>query len=681
MQSAPPTCLIDFETRSFLDVTEVGAWRYAEDPTTEILCMAYKLGNGPTKLWVPDIMPFPQEIIDHVEAGGFFEAHNVQFERAIWLFILKNRLGIPMPKRWKDTLAACAMRGIPLKLDAAGDALKLPIKKDKRGKYLLQTLSVPKWGTKKEPNRIYREDWDLTQELYDYCMTDIDSEDCLGKTIGELPPAEYGLWVLDQKINQRGVKIDLEAVEAALEIIQEVETRLNTELYEITDKAVERSSQRDRIMKWLLANDLTIPDLTKGTLEDLLTKDEEGEYPQLWGYDPKIIRVLEIRSQLAKASTKKLERMRQTVSGDGRIRGLLQYHGASTGRWAGRLAQPHNLPRPFLKDPNNNKKSAKMEELIALIKRKDIEALDYLYGNAMDAVAHSVRGMFIAEEGYELYICDFSAIEARVTFWVAGCHIGLEVFHKSDRGESEDIYCVTASDLVGFKVKKKDNPHERQLGKITILGCGYQMGWSKLQFQAQKDYNVSLRDDEAQRMVNLYRAKYEEVPSTWYGLQEAAISTVKTGEPHSYLRIIYDLVHDDAGTWLTCILPNGRRLWYYDPVVEKQATPWGKRDTLSYMGRDNKLGGSWGRIYTYGGMLMENVVQAIARDLMAEAMIRVEQAGFKIILTVHDEVIAEVPKGADRQKEFEKLMAETPPWAMDCPVAVEGGVVTIYQKV
>ncbi len=665
-----PPCLIDFETRSFLNVKKVGAWRYAEDFTTEILCMAWKIGDGKTGLWIPGL-PFPQEVIDHVNAGGIFEAHNVQFERAIWLLILRPQFNIPMPKRWKDTLAMCAYRGLPLKLDHAGIALNLPIQKDKRGTYLLNTLSTPKFGTKAEPDRIYREDFDLMDELYGYCITDVDSEKCLGDTVGDLPPSEYSLWCLDQMINQRGVLLDLDAVEAALAVITVVGTTLNAELQEITEGAVQKATQRDKMLAWFRVNGLPhMPDLKKETIEEFTTMVQK--FPDT--LPRATARALVIRSQLAKASTRKLEKMLDTVSRDGRVRGLLQYHGASTGRWAGRLVQPQNFPRALFKED--------MDRLVANIKKQDPALLDKLYTSAMDAIATCLRGMFIAAPGKVFHICDFSAVEARVTFWVANCAAGLEVFATSDRGESEDIYCVTASDLVGFEVKKKEHNHERQLGKITVLGCGYQMGWEKLQYQAEKDYNVILEDHEAQGMVNLYRDKYQEVKWLWYGLNDAAIATVKTGNPHSYNNIVYDLVKDAAGLWLTCILPNGRRLWYYEPIIEKVSVPWGgMKDSLTYMGRDNKRGGAWDRVRTYGGMLTENVVQAIARDLMAEAMIRVERSGYRIVLTVHDEIISEDEEDFGSQEEFDHIMAETPPWAIGCPIAVEGGTITRYQKI
>lgn len=679
-----PVVLVDFETRSYVSVTDCGAWRYAEEGTTEILCMAYKIGDGNTKLWTPDL-PFPEELIELIEAGAVFEAHNVQFERAVWLRKLKP-LGIPVPKYWKDTLAVCANRGIPLGLDKAGKALDLPIIKSERGRYLLNTLSMPKFGTKAEPNREYREDWDLYQELYDYCVKDVDAEACLADTLGDLPPDEQGLWVLDQRINQRGVMIDMDAVNAALRLTTEIETKLNTRLAEITKGEVTRATQRARMLKWFNENGLPIlTDLKKDTIEEFL-RDAANGADYLAHLDEKVVEAMHIRSQLSKASTKKLIKMRECVNSDNRIRGLLQYCGAFTGRWAGRLVQPQNFPRPTVtnKVNANGKAYLDMDQLVWDIKNLDADALDLLYPSAMEAISSSLRGMFIAAPDHELYVSDFSAIEARVTFWVAGCQTGLDVFDKSDRGESEDIYCVTASDIVGFEVKKALHSTERQLGKIAVLGCGYQMGWPKLQSQALEAYNVELTDEEAENMVNTYREKYEEVKWAWYGLQEAAIATVKTGKSHYYRKIRYEMVYDNAKKpWLACVLPNGRRLWYYDPVVVLVTPPWGgaKRDSLTYMGRDNKKGGTWGRITTYGGMLMENVVQAIARDLMAEAMCRVEKAGFWIILTVHDEVIAEVKKGTLLYSLFNKLMGETPAWAAGCPIAVEGGVIERYQKV
>ncbi len=678
-------CTVDFETRSFVNVKFVGAWRYAEDITTEILFMSWKIGNKATRLWSPWFgMPFPQEVIDHIAANGMFEAHNVQFERAIWTHIVFPQYGVNIPRRWKDTLAVCAYRGLPLGLDFVGKALNLAVQKDKYGKYLLNTLSTPKWGTKAEPDRVYREDFDLMMDLGEYCVQDTDAEVLLSHTLGDLPYAEYALWTLDQRINQRGVMLDMDAVEAARDIIHVVEQELNSELQIITEGAVMKATQRDKLLAWFKCHGLpTMNNLQKVTIEELLVQDKSGRYIRCDDIPKGTLRALNIRQQLSKSSTKKLEKMVDTVSRDSRVRGLLQYHGASTGRWAGRLVQPQNFPRALFKED--------MDKLIELIKEKDYHLLDLLYGNAMNAIATSLRGMFIAAPDHVFRVCDFSAVEARVTFWLAGCQAGLDVFAKSDRGESEDIYCVTASDLVGFEVKKALHNHERQLGKITVLGCGYQMGWPKLQFQAEKDYGVVLTDAEAKNMVDLYRTKYAEVKQFWADINEAAITTVKTGHPHSIRGITYQVEHDNAGTWLSCKLPNDRKIWYYEPVIEYEHPPWctseERKDPkkmmagLTYMGRDNKRGGNWDRVRTYGGMLTENVVQAVARDLMVEAMFRVENEGYRIVMTIHDEIISEDLATFGSQKEFEELMSITPPWATGCPVAVEGGEITRYQKI
>ena len=956
LKSPLDVCTVDFETRSFLDVRNVGAWRYAEDWTTEILCMSWNIGDGKTGLWIPGI-PFPQEVLDHIEAGGVFEAHNVQFERAIWLFILRPQFDIPMPRKWKDTLAVCAYRALPLGLDQVGKALNLNIQKGERGKYLLNTLSKPKWGTKNDPDRIYREDFDLMQELYGYCIQDSDSERELSHTVGDLPRPEYRLWVLDQKINQRGMRLDLEAVGVALETTEKIADTLNAELRVITDEAVQKATQRDKLLQWFRSNELSqLSDLKKDTVEYWIRKDKYGEYVMKGKIPDKVIRAMVIRSQLAKASTRKLEKMRDAVSRDGRVRGLLQYHGAGTGRWAGRLVQPQNFPRATVTNRTSADGKKSWLDMDLLAQQIKDRVLDEHFDRPMEAIASSLRGMFVADPGKVYHVCDFSAVEARVTFWIANCQTGLDVFAKSDAGESEDIYCVTASDLVHFEVKKKEHSHERQLGKITVLGCfapdtvvltkrgwvrivdvilddkiwdgetwvrhegllyqgkkpvirlagigvtpdhmmmtqdgwapasavanengsflksalswassrlpvlksdhaeaslefkssvnvemnalsisqildlderdsvigalrsllhsgsekmkatailfqtmfsemcgrpdtreclvgvttplmrhtgitvdeesksvkngmiadlflqtyeklktginsfskstgstttettnpeiyewphghskcstpedqdvydllnvgsnhrffvragdggpvlcasncGYQMGWEKLQFQAEKDYGVVLDESEARGMVDLYRTKYKEVKWLWYGLNDAAIATVKTGQPHSYNNIVYELIEDKAGRWLACLLPSGRRIWYYEPFVERMSVPWGgMKDSLCYQGRDNKKGGSWGTVRTYGGMLTENVVQAVARDLMSEAMFRVEKAGYQIVMTVHDEIITEDDEDFGNQEEYERLMAENPPWSRGCPIAVEGGVITRYQK-
>lgn len=692
-----PRVIVDFETYSELDVRDVGAWAYAEHPSTEILCMAHGYPGKPKKIWHPG-EPFPEYLIAHVEAGHPIEAHNVAFERAVWYFILHRQMFLPMPVRWLDTLAVCAYRSIPLGLDDVGKVLKLAIQKDKRGKYLIQKLCKPQKPTKKNPDRRCR-DPQLLKELDDYCIRDAESEDNLGMVIGDLPLDEFSVWVMDQRINHRGVLVDMEAVTAALKIVDTITTKLNAELKEITKNKVTAGSQVAKIIDWCRYRGLnSIQDLQAGTVDAYLEQNDEvvKRTGENWLH-PDIVRVLEIRQQLSRASAKKLIKFRDCVNVGDFIRGLLQYHGAGTGRWSGRLVQPQNFPRGGLNLPKSLGWSSeqKMQFLIDCIKLGDPDILALHFGDPMEAIASALRGMFIARPGTRFYVADFAAIEARVVMWLAGQMDALEAFYKFDKGIGPDIYCVTAADIYKREINKDKDPEERQLGKITVLGCGYQMSGGRLQEQARDSYKTEVSLEMAELMVTTFRTKYDRVPLLWKNLDNAAIKAVRWKRKtetisENGVRIGFEYIVDDAGPWLTMELPSGRKLWYFNPGLEEKEVTYRDKETgemktftkmsLHYEGRNNKKGGAWSRVYTYGGMLTENAVQAIARDLMVAAMYRVERAGFKIVLSVHDELIAE--EGPDRDvKEFEQLVAgPNPAWAEGCPVAAEAWAGVRYRK-
>jgi DNA polymerase len=659
------------------------------------------------EIWVPGFTPFPQYIIDHVNEGYAIEAHNCQFERAVWFFQLSVKLGIPSPKHWIDTLASCAYRGLPLGLDDVGKVLDLPIQKDKRGKFLINKLCKPQKPTKKNPETRCR-DPELLQELYAYCIQDGEAEDALGSAVGDLPVGEYRTWVLDQTINARGVHVDTEAVASALYIVNTITNRLETRLRELTSEQVKSGSEVAKIVAWCNDNGLALSNLQAGTVETLLDqhdaavreceKDPSDVIAALDKLPDNVVEVLRIRQQLSRASAKKLIKFRDCVNADGYIRGLLQYHGAGTGRWAGRLVQPQNFPRGSL---DLNKKITKwnsdetMREIIDCIKMRDPDILALYFGDPMEAVATALRGMFISSPGKMFYVADFAAIEARVVMWLAGQMDAIEAFHAYDRKEGPDIYCVMAAKIYNRPINKDDNPDERQLGKITILGCGYQMSGRRLREQASDAYGIEISLETAEMLVSKYREQYAMVPALWRNLENAAISAVNrkgsefvTG-PNG-VTIGFQYVTDKAGNWLTMILPNGRRLWYFNPgtevkeieYIDKQTgdTKTFTKDCLFYYGRDNKKGRAWGKVFSYGGMLTENAVQAIARDLMVAAMSRVEEAGFDIVMSVHDELVAEAEPNRTA-KEFEALVAgPNPKWAAGCPVAAEGWKGDRYRK-
>lgn len=696
-----PRIIGDFETRSRLDVTDVGQHRYAEDESTEPLCFAYRLkGTSKTKQWVPG-MTAPQDLIDHVNAGYPIEAHGAGFERAIWKEKMLPIYGWPMPKYWIDTMATCAYRSIPLGLDDVGNVLDLDVKKDPEGRALIRALCqpqkqpkvpVPKYTKKGELTtasqkalqkyadwREWNEDFGLYQKLYDYNIRDTDAEVDLGDTIGDLPQAEYSTWVLDQKINNRGVYLDKEAVESALYIVTEIETALNAELPTLTEGKVEKGTQGERIKNWLESKGLFLPNLQKETVEVYLKPEAKARLESSHGKD--VVRVLEIRQQLAMASTGKLSKMLEWVCRDGRIRGMLQYHGSGTGRWAGRGPQPQNFPRG---NPAMLKNG--IEALIAAIKCRSAALLEAIYGDPMMAIATSLRGMFISAPGKILNVGDFSAIESRVVDWLADQEQMLEAYRKYDRGEGPDIYCVMAADIYGRVINKKDDPEERQLGKITKLGCGYQMSGRRLMEQAWDDYKVRITEERGDELVAKYRASHDRVKNMWYAIEEAAVDCIRLKQRTSFRNIQFEPVTDAAGDWFTIILPNGRRLWYFNPQVQQVSITYKDGKTrlkwqLGYEGRNNKMGGVWSFVKTYGGMLVENIVQAISRDLMVEAMFRAEKAGYPLILTVHDELIAETDISYGDRHEFECIMAgPVPLWADGLPVAVEAWRGTRYKK-
>jgi DNA polymerase len=698
-----PRYICDFETYSELDVKDVGAARYAEHESTEILCLGLKKPGGERRIWYPGL-DFPADLIDHVNAGYVIEAHNSVFEYWIWTFQLYHKLFIPMPQHWIDTLATCAYRGLPLGLDKVGEVLNLPLKKNKRGKYLLNKLSKPQRPTKKNPETRCT-DFTLLEELYEYCLDDCSAEEALGDTIGDLSYAEYNLWCLDQIINRRGVKVDLAVVHKALGIVAQLTETLTAELQEITkDEAgsvlVEKATQRDRILEWCHNHGATgLANLQAEHLTEYL------KFP--WVPD-QVRRVLEIRQLLGHASIAKLTKFSECVSNDGRIRGLLQYHGAGTGRWAGRLVQPQNFPRDKLSVDTKRlgvNADGFMDLLIQSIRTGDPDIIALFHGtNVLDTIATALRGMFIAEEGKKLFVADFAQIEARVVMWLAGALKALDAFRAADAGTGQDIYCQMASEIFRRAITKNDKP-ERQLGKVIILGCGYQMSGGKLRIQSETDLarvGIVLTEDEADAYVAKYRSTYPEVPELWKELEESSLVCVRTGMPVSCAkgRIRFEMVYDKAGHWLTMILPNGRRLWYFRPGIEKRTISYVvKKDRpeqnlkkgdvdyfikecLFYEGRDNKKSGAWTRVYTYGGMLTENAVQAIARDLMAHAMFRAEKHGYPVVLTVHDELVTEaVDNGAKSAKEFEHIVrGPNPAWAGDCPVNAEAFETYRYRK-
>ncbi len=702
-----PRIVGDFETRSEVDLRDIGAWKYAEHPSTRILCFSFKLVNPdgsvihPTRIWWPFYNEaVPPQLIEWLEAGYVFEAHNAMFERAIFTHIMTKKHGVPMPKYWADTMAGCAYRSLPMDLEDVGSVLDLPTKKDKRGKELLRKLCGPQKLKKQDikegkvyPN--YNNDPVLMEELGAYCMTDTDTENALGIAIHDLPPNEYEVWCLDQTINERGVFVDIEALHAAAKIRDAVFEKLLKQITEITGGAVHSADERDKIIAWAETKGVTLDNMTADYVEDKASRLERLLKVEEDPDTRAVYKVLRIRQTLGKSSTKKIDKFIDWICADDRLRGLLQYHGASTGRWAGRGVQPQNFPRPdelLMFDTKADGKNLHdgIDKLLEIIRTGDADLLELVYGDPMEAMASALRGFIIAEPGNELYVSDFSAIEARVLAWIAGEQWKVDAFAAIDRGEgyhgSQDIYLATASMVFGYPCfTKKSHGPERQVGKVCELAFGYQGGvgaWRKF------DTSDKWTDAEIDEKKKGWRAAHPMVQRLWYGLEEAAVKAVMLKTTTHYRDITYAYVQSSVGPWLACKLPNGRCLWYYNPEAVEAGVDRRTGEMkyqVQYEGKDNKRGGLWGVVRTYGGMLTENVVSAISRDLMVDAMFRVERAGYPIILTVHDEIVCERKIGSGGSlKEFNALMAIKEAWVTKSPIilpmAVAGYRAIRYRK-
>ena len=651
---------IDFETRSEVDIRTAGAWRYAEDKTTEVLCMAYKIDDQESKLWkgLP-AEPFPEDLVAAIKEGKVIEAHNAEFEQAIWKHKIVDRHHAPeVPiEQWRCSAAKTAASALPRALGDAGAAMGLPIVKDDEGKKIMMQLARKRVPSASNPDTFWEPHTapEKFETLWSYCLTDVDGEVCLSNAVPDLSESEQELWFLDQKINQRGINVDMGAIQDFLWCIDRLTERIDKKTVEMTGGKLSTVRKVTAFIKYLNELGCELPDAKKQTIEKFLKDDTLSDEIRI---------LLQYRNVLSKTTTKKFQSMLDRAQADGRIRGTLMYHGASTGRWSGRGVQPQNLPRGSAKD---------IDEVIADFRAKDIDAIVEKYPNPFDAAASCIRAMIIPSEKHDFYCADFSSIEARCLVWLAGDERALELFRQD-----KDVYIDMASAI--YKVPAEDvTPEQRQVGKMAILGLGYGMGWKTFK-RNSKMMGAEIDEEFAKTVVNTYRSKYESVKIFWKQLENVAKAAVSNpGKVVRLGKIAYCFLNN----FLSCKLPSGRLIRYYMPSIQPRVTSWGAtQDTLCFMGVDTYTR-KWGEQTTYGGKLVENVTQAVARDFMAGAMKRIDEAGWDIVLTVHDELLAEAPEDAAGSltiEKFEDLMAEVPDWGEGCPIAAEGWTGKRYKK-
>lgn len=652
------TLAIDIETYSSADLKSCGVYKYTEAPDFEILLFGFHFKSEVNdKSFVIDLasgetLP-PSILMALTDPYVLKTAHNAAFERTC----IAKHFGLTLdPAQWECTMAKAAQLGLPLSLDQASKALGIEDGKMAEGKKLIRYFCLPCKPTKTNGQRtrnLPEHDPEKWLSFKEYCAQDVRTEQQIREKISffEIPEIEKEVWQLDQQINDRGILLDPQFINNAIRFDTIVTEKLTQKAAAIS--GLENPNSVQQLKNWLLEETgETVQSLNKETIPALL-KSVSSEAA---------IRMLEIRQQLSKTSIKKYASMMNVICTDNRARGIHQYYGANrTGRWAGRLIQPQNMPKNDLKD---------LDLARQIVKDGDLELLEMLFGNVSDVISQLTRTSFVAKPGHRFIVADFSAIEARVIAWLAGEKWRLKVFNRAGK-----IYEESAAMM--FKVpvetieKGGENYSLRAKGKIAELALGYQGGPGALAKMGA--LKMGLTEDELLPLVKKWRKANEKIVRFWYDVQDACVQAVESGERTG---IQYGIEFHTANDCLFLKLPSGRSLVYQKPRLKE-----GERGpSVTYMGMDQTTK-QWGRQDTYGGKLVENIVQATARDLLAEAMITLsERESYNIVMHVHDEIVIEEEIGVSNAEAIEKIMSEVPAWAKGLPQAAEAYETEFYKK-
>ena len=644
---------IDIETYSPEALADCGVYRYAEHPDFRILLFAYAFDDAPvTVLDLASGCTLPAPVMRSLTDPGVVKvAHNAAFERTCLGRMLGRRLD---PSQWECTMVQCARCGLPLSLEEAAKVLGLDAQKMTEGKDLIKKFCTPHDATLlSEGERVMPSDDPQGWETFKrYCGMDVEVEREIDRALAWLEPTddERHLYAVDQEINDRGVSVDLQLVDNAVRMDSIHKARLNVEAQRITGLTNPNSAQQLRT--WITGRTgLQLDTLRKDDLPDIRKATDDRD----------VHRVLQIRAELNKTSNKKYKTMQQVVGKDGRVRGLLQFHGTRTGRWAGRLVQMQNLPQNHLSD---------LDLARQLLKDGDMDTIELCYGNVPDTLSQLIRTAFVAPEGKTFAVCDFSAIEARVLAWLAGEEWVLEVF----RGHGK-IYEATAAQMYGCPIEEitKTDPR-RQKGKIAVLALGYGGGVSAL--AAMGGERMGLSQEDMSGIVHDWRKANPHIVRVWGLLEKAAQRCCTSGLDQKAAGLVFHRRPED-GT-MTVTLPSGRLLCYRDMTVGTNR--WGNT-SLKYRGTDSTTK-KWQWIETYGGKLTENIVQAIARDCLAHTMTLMYNNGYDIVFHVHDEIVSEVTEvmAKEELEDIQAIFANTANWAEGLPLKGAGYITPYYLK-
>lgn len=639
---------IDIETFSDVDLIKCGVYAYADSPAFEVLLFAYSFDEEETQ--IIDLAQ-GETIPAEVESAIFDDsitktAFNANFERTCLSRYFGTKLS---PGSWHCSAVQTAMLALPRSLEDVGAVLGLDKQKMKEGKELIRHFCVPCKPTKANGGRTRNlpyhapEKWELFKT---YCKRDVDVEKAIRQKLNNfpIPESEMEMYRLDQEINDRGVLVDLALVHQAISCESLHKEIVTKRAYELTE--LENPNSVAQIKGWLTWRGMEIDSLSKKAVADLI-KETDGEVEEL----------LKLRLLMAKTSVKKYEAMERSVCKDGRVHGLLQFYGANrTGRWAGRLVQVQNLPQNHIVD---------LELARNLVKQGRFEDVELFYDSTPNVLSELIRTAFIPKQGCRFLVADFSAIEARVLAWLSGEQWRLDVFASHGK-----IYEASASAMFHVPIEEitKDSPL-RQKGKISELALGY--GGSVGALTSMGALNMGLAEEELSPLVSTWRNANLHITQFWWDVDVAAIKTVTEKRETRVGRITFFY---QSGI-LFAMLPSGRKLAYVKP---RMAVNKFGRNGLTYEGIGES--GKWGRIETYGPKLVENIVQGTARDLLAEAMLRLKKRGYQIVMHIHDEVVLEVPDGVSSVEEVCSIMAEQPDWAVGLPLRADGYECAFYKK-
>lgn len=679
---------IDFETRSPSDIKKEGTWKYAENPFTEVMCLAVARGNEPPVLWVPyNFEKFltneptisKAELIQLIKDADTIEAHNVEFEIAIWFFCMQG-LGFPdLPMdKMRCSAAKAAVVGVPRSLGKACKVLNLVEQKDEAGSKVMMKMCKPKKPTKSELKTITELGWtphptehmlwclpdgtesyfwnekpeDMTS-LFKYCLQDVVAERALSKATPELSPYAYRLWRVDQEINRRGVLVDHQGCLSMIQMSDTYKAKINSEIQRLTNGEITKGTQVAQISAWLSSKGIQTCSLDAEAIDVLLTD----------GLPEDCHRLLELRREYAKSSVAKYEAADRRMQKDGRVRSMFMYHGAHTGRWAGKGVQLQNLPsRGLIKNP---------EMALELVKNGlSIDMLSLIWESPLKVASSCIRSVFLAQPGHEYLCVDYSAIEGRILAWLAGEQYVLDGYIAK-----LDPYKVAAAGA--FQIDYASvNKAQRQIGKVIELACGYQ-GWLGAFHSMAKNYGLELADDVVKETILKWRAARPLTVRLWAEVQKAAeLAMLNPGKTSEYRNIQFRL----QGQHLQCRLPSGRILWYPFAKIKDDVNRWGKPCyNISYMAEDS-VTNQWARKDTYGGQLVENIVQAISADIISNALILLAEDGWRVVMHIHDEVVSEEPIGKRSVEEMAEIMCRLPKWADGLPITAEGWKGPRYKK-